>query len=32
MLELCGRDVAERAVEALGVEPGDPFDDRELEL
>ena len=26
------RDVAERFVEALGVVPGDPFDDRELEL
>ena len=32
MLELGRRDVAERLVQALGVEPRDPFDDRELEL
>lgn len=30
--ELGGWDVAERAVEAVLVESGDPFDDRELEL
>ena len=31
-LELGGRLVAERFVEAVVVEPADPFDDRELEL
>ena len=31
-LELGGRDVAERLVQAVVVKPGDPLDDRELEL
>ena len=31
-LEFGGWDVAERLVQAGGVEPGDPLDDRELEL
>jgi hypothetical protein len=32
LFELGRRQVAERAVEAAGVEPADVFDDRELEL
>jgi hypothetical protein len=31
-LELDGRDVAERGVQSLGVEPADVVDDRELDL
>jgi hypothetical protein len=31
-LELGGRDIAEGLVEAVVVKPGDPLDDRELEL